>query len=174
MRLDGTHGKKQIWRSHLRTWGLSEANALYWRKYLWHCWDFSAPLQWYGTQEIVCPLCYAPDCAVLGWNLAECSVTYVVTPVAIKQTSEKRLLLLIQVWLSVLIKYGTELTVALKVNEKLLDVESHSLMSVNRQKGTSPIHFLRNPTFSITSTTERLFRMSQITGGEKDFLKFLV
>jgi len=25
------------------TWCLSEANVRYWRKYLWHCWDFSAP-----------------------------------------------------------------------------------------------------------------------------------
>ena len=28
---------------HVRTWGLSEANVLHWRKYLWQCWDFSAP-----------------------------------------------------------------------------------------------------------------------------------
>jgi len=28
---------------HVRAWGLSEANGLYWRKYLWHFWDFSAP-----------------------------------------------------------------------------------------------------------------------------------
>ena len=43
MRLDGSLGKKQVWRPHVRTWGLSEANVLYWRKYLWHCWDFFAP-----------------------------------------------------------------------------------------------------------------------------------
>jgi len=30
-RLDGAWGKKQVWRSHVRTWGLSEANVLYWR-----------------------------------------------------------------------------------------------------------------------------------------------
>jgi len=43
-RLDGARGKKQVWRPHVRTWwGLSEANVLHWRKYLWHCWDFSAP-----------------------------------------------------------------------------------------------------------------------------------
>jgi len=29
--------------SRVRTWCLSEPNALYWRKYLWHCWDFSSP-----------------------------------------------------------------------------------------------------------------------------------
>jgi len=27
----------------VRTWCLSEANVLYWRKYLWHCWDIAAP-----------------------------------------------------------------------------------------------------------------------------------
>jgi len=42
-RLDGARGKKQVWHSHVRTWSLSEVNVLYWRKYLWHCWDFSAP-----------------------------------------------------------------------------------------------------------------------------------
>jgi len=39
-RLDGARVKKQVWCPHVRTWGLSEANVLYWRKYLWHCWDF--------------------------------------------------------------------------------------------------------------------------------------
>ena len=28
---------------HVRTWDLSEANMLYWRKYFWHWWDFSTP-----------------------------------------------------------------------------------------------------------------------------------
>jgi len=42
-RLDGARGQKQVWRPHVRTWGLSEANVLYWSKYLRHCWDFSAP-----------------------------------------------------------------------------------------------------------------------------------
>ena len=41
-RLDGARGKKQVWRPHVRTWDLSETNVLYWRKYLWNCWDFSA------------------------------------------------------------------------------------------------------------------------------------
>jgi len=74
----------------------------------------------------------------------------------------------------VLIKYGTGLTIALEVDEKSLDMESHLLMSVNRQKGTSPSHFLRNPTFGVISTTERLLSMPQITGGENVFLKFLM
>jgi len=42
-RLHGARGKKQVWRSRVWTWSLSEANVLYWRKYLWHCWDFLAP-----------------------------------------------------------------------------------------------------------------------------------
>jgi len=40
-RLDGARGKKQVWRPRGRTWGLWEANVLYWRKYLWYCWEFS-------------------------------------------------------------------------------------------------------------------------------------
>ena len=42
-RLDGARGKQQVWRTHVRTWDISGANVLYWRKYLWHCWDFMAP-----------------------------------------------------------------------------------------------------------------------------------
>jgi len=54
--------KKQIWRPHIRIWGqiriwgLSEPNVLYWRKYLWHCWDFSAP----GHCDPLAPPRYAP------------------------------------------------------------------------------------------------------------------
>jgi len=33
-RLDGALGKKEVWCSHVWTWGLSEANALYRRRYL--------------------------------------------------------------------------------------------------------------------------------------------
>ena len=40
--LDDARGKKQIWCPHVRTWGLAEANVLYWRKYLRRSWDFSA------------------------------------------------------------------------------------------------------------------------------------
>ena len=54
-RLDGARGKKQVWRPHVRNWGLSEANLLFWRKYLRHYWDFSAPQQWFGAWEIVPP-----------------------------------------------------------------------------------------------------------------------
>ena len=42
-RSDGARGKKQVWRPHVWTRGLLEAIALYWRKYLWHGWDFLAP-----------------------------------------------------------------------------------------------------------------------------------
>jgi len=41
-RLDGARDKKQVWRRHVRNWGLSETNVLHWRKPLWHCLDFSA------------------------------------------------------------------------------------------------------------------------------------
>ena len=72
-KLDGARGKKQVWRPHVRNWGLPEGNALYWRKYLWHCWDSSAasaairsPLPWFGAWRIVLPLPpgYAPVCAL--------------------------------------------------------------------------------------------------------------
>ena len=41
-RLDDARWKKQVWRTHVQTWGLSEAHFLYWAL-LWHCWDFSRP-----------------------------------------------------------------------------------------------------------------------------------
>jgi len=79
-RLDGARGKKQVWRPHVRTWGLSEANTLYLRKYLWHCWDFSAPTpQSFAAPRSdlvphsdsapgeLCPTCpprYAPGCTL--------------------------------------------------------------------------------------------------------------
>ena len=48
--------KKQVWRPHVRTWGLSEANVPYWRVSLQHCWDSSAP----GELRPPCPPRYAP------------------------------------------------------------------------------------------------------------------
>jgi len=75
-RLDGTHGKKQVWRPNIQNWGLLEANVLYWRKYLSHCWDFFALSQPLGAPAVIwrphsdsvprelCPPCpphYAPD-----------------------------------------------------------------------------------------------------------------
>jgi len=60
-RLDGPLGKKQVWRHHVRTSSLSAANILYLRKYLLHCWEFSAPPQWFGAGELctLAPPCYA-------------------------------------------------------------------------------------------------------------------
>ena len=58
MRLDCARGKAQVWRP---TWYLSEANFLDWSKYLWLCWDFSAPQppviwrppQWFGAPIVI-------------------------------------------------------------------------------------------------------------------------
>ena len=51
---------KQAWRSRVGTWRLLKANALYWRKYLWHCWDFTAhpavircPQQWFDVPIVI-------------------------------------------------------------------------------------------------------------------------
>ena len=82
-RLDGARGKKQVWRPHVRSWGLLEANVLHWRKYLWHCWDVlehtaairrppaviwchhndSAP----ANCAPLAPLRYAPGCMLSHW-----------------------------------------------------------------------------------------------------------
>ena len=56
MWLDGARGKKQVWGLHVRTWGLSEANVLCWRKYLRHWWEFSASTHWFDARGIVPPL----------------------------------------------------------------------------------------------------------------------
>jgi len=72
-----------------------------------------------------------------------------------------------------MIKYGTDFTITLVVDEKFLDVQSHSLMVVN-WLNTSPSHFLCNPTFGVISTTERLFSKPQTGGGNDFFGKFSV
>jgi len=54
---------------------------------------------------------------------------------------------------SVLLKDGTGFIIALVVDEKLLHVESHSLMLVN-WRNISPSYFIRNSTFGIISTTD--------------------
>ena len=64
--------------------------------------------------------------------------------------------------------------VALDIDEKLLVVESHSLMLVNLQKGNSPSNFLRNPTYGVISTSDRLLRKPQNYRWRKNFLEFLV
>jgi len=73
----------------------------------------------------------------------------------------------------VLIKYGKGFITALEVDEKFLDVEWRSLVLVNWEKGTSPSHFLRNPTFGVISTTEKLLQASDYRWRKK-FLEFLV
>jgi len=74
----------------------------------------------------------------------------------------------------VLTKYGTGFIIALEIDEKFLDVESHSLMLVYWQKGISPSQFLRNPTYGVICTTERLVSKPQTTGAENNFSEFLV
>ena len=63
--LYGARGMKQVWRPHYRTWSLSEANVLYWRKYSWHCWDFSTPpaVIWRPRSDFA-PRRYAPGYAI--------------------------------------------------------------------------------------------------------------
>ena len=64
-RLDGAQVKMQVWRPHVQTWDLSEANIWYWRKYLWHCWAFLAPpavILRSGTCVPLVPTRYAPGC----------------------------------------------------------------------------------------------------------------
>jgi len=51
-RLNGARGKKQVWPHHIRNWGLSEANVLHRRKYLWHCLNFLAPPQCFGLPMV--------------------------------------------------------------------------------------------------------------------------
>ena len=54
--LDGAWGKKQVWRPHVRTWVRSEANVLYWWKYLRQFWDFSSRRNDSAPGEL-CPPC---------------------------------------------------------------------------------------------------------------------
>ena len=78
-RLDGVRGKNQIWRPHNWIWGLMEANLLYWRKYLWHCWKFSAPPQSFGAPIMISVpgelLPLAPACYVPEWYGSICEIT---------------------------------------------------------------------------------------------------
>jgi len=49
-------GQEASLAPHIRTWGLSEANALYWRRYFWNCGTFRRRLKWFGARGIVSPL----------------------------------------------------------------------------------------------------------------------
>ena len=70
-RLDGARGKKQVWRRHVRNWGLSEANVLYWRQYcnivgsVWRPRSHSAPHSESTPGELRTPLS-ASLCPWLG------------------------------------------------------------------------------------------------------------
>ena len=69
---------------HVRNWGLSQANVLYWRKYLWYCWDFFAPpaVIWRprndsapGELRPPCPPRNAPACNALCTLSCTCFAT---------------------------------------------------------------------------------------------------
>ena len=66
-RLDGAWGKKQVWRPHVRTWRLSEANVglLFWKNWLWHCCDFPPPRSDSAPKKL-CP----PDLSLRLWCYA--------------------------------------------------------------------------------------------------------
>jgi len=74
-RLDVARGKKQVWRPHFRTWGLPEANVLYWRMYVWHCWNILetrsilASREWFGLRVIAPPL--PPRYAPADWTIMQ-------------------------------------------------------------------------------------------------------
>jgi len=50
-RLDGAWDKKKVWRPHIRTWGLWEANVLFWKSAYGIVVSF-APPQWFGVRGI--------------------------------------------------------------------------------------------------------------------------
>ena len=66
-------GKKQVLRFHVRTWGLSEANLLYWRKHLRLGRDFSAPPE-IRRPGIFAPLVMSPAGAALCDKLRSCEI----------------------------------------------------------------------------------------------------
>ena len=49
-RLDGAWDKKKVWRPHIRTWGLWEANVLFWKS-AYGIVSFGPP-QWFGVRGI--------------------------------------------------------------------------------------------------------------------------
>ena len=107
--------------------------------------------------------------------LKPCSATYVVCNTSSNKANFRKTLTALDTSLTIRVnKIWHRLDHRFGSRWNGLDVESHSLMSVNRQTGTSPCHFLCNPTFGVISTTERLRSMPQIKGGEKDIMKFLV
>jgi len=60
-------GQEATLATRVRNWCLSEANVLYWRNYLWHCWEFSAPpavIRRPGNCALLPLPRYAPDCGM--------------------------------------------------------------------------------------------------------------
>jgi len=50
----GAQGRNEVkWRPHIRTWGLSDVHALFWRQHLWYCWDFRRSLQIFGAPAVM-------------------------------------------------------------------------------------------------------------------------
>jgi len=66
-RLDGAWVKKQVWRPHVRTWGLSEANVLFWKKCFSHCCDYLATSSDSVPGEF-CPLA-SPSLRLWGYSI---------------------------------------------------------------------------------------------------------
>ena len=95
--------------------------------------------------------------SLLGWNFAQQHTSWG-SPVVWLNVSPNFWKTLAardqKLWLSGLINYAKDFIIVYEVDEKFLNVESHSLMLVKWKKGTSPSHFLRNPTFGVISTTE--------------------
>jgi len=52
-RLDSTRRKKQVWRPHVRTWGLSEANVLYWKSTCDIVGTFRRPRQSFSASIVI-------------------------------------------------------------------------------------------------------------------------
>jgi len=50
-RLDGAWNKKKVWRPHIQTWGLWEANILFWKSAYGIVVSFGPP-QWFGVRGI--------------------------------------------------------------------------------------------------------------------------
>jgi len=80
-RLDGARDEKQLWHPHIRTWALSGANVLYWRKYLWHFWDFSATRQSFGPHIVIRRPgnCVPLDALLTAWQSKDICCQLVIT-----------------------------------------------------------------------------------------------
>jgi len=62
-RLDGARGKKHVWRPHVRAWGLSQENVLYWWKYLWLVGTFRRSTQSFGASIVIRRPGTVPPCS---------------------------------------------------------------------------------------------------------------